>query len=191
MVSNTVNLAQGSTMMLGAVSCFTVWVKLGWPLSAAVPIALLGCAAWGILVERLAVRPFVERGSNSWLIATVALGIVVDNVVLAFGKAPRGMPPGILTTGAFSIADPVPPDDHPARRDPNRHGPGRSCLSLRVSGRRCLRSSRTRTRRGSWASTLSGSSSARTRGQDVSPGLRHPGGAAVFDFLDDGHAVRH
>jgi len=104
-VSNTVNFAQGSMMMLGAVLCFTVWVTFGWPLSAAVPIALLGCAVWGILVERLAVRPFVERGSNSWLMATVALGIVLDNVVLfAFGKDPRGMPPGVLTTRAFSIA---------------------------------------------------------------------------------------
>jgi branched-chain amino acid transport system permease protein len=40
------NFAQGSMMMLGAVLCFTVWVTFGWPLSAAVPIALLGCAVW-------------------------------------------------------------------------------------------------------------------------------------------------
>ena len=33
-VSNTVNFAQGSTMMLGAVLCFTFWVTLGWPLCA-------------------------------------------------------------------------------------------------------------------------------------------------------------
>ena len=50
-------------------------------------------------------RPFVARGSNSWLIATVALGIVLENVVLfTFGKDPRGMPPGVLTTGAITIA---------------------------------------------------------------------------------------
>src|SRR6516225_10674753 len=104
-VSKTVNFAQGSTMMLGAVLCFTFWVTLGWPLAASVVLALLGCALWGVIVERVAVRPFVARGSNSWLIATVALGIVIDNVVLfTFGKDPRGMPPGILTTGAFSIA---------------------------------------------------------------------------------------
>jgi branched-chain amino acid transport system permease protein len=105
-VSNTVNFAQGSTMMLGAVVCFTVWVTLGWPLSMAVLVALAACAAWGVIVERVAVRPFVARGSNSWLIATVALGIVIDNVVLfTFGKDPRGMPPGILTTGAITVAD--------------------------------------------------------------------------------------
>jgi len=43
-VSNTVNFAQGSTMMLGAVLCFTLWVTFGWPLALAVPAALLLCA---------------------------------------------------------------------------------------------------------------------------------------------------
>ena len=38
-------------------------------------LALAACALWGVVVERIAVRPFVARGSNSWLIATVALGI--------------------------------------------------------------------------------------------------------------------
>lgn len=104
-VSNTVNFAQGSTMMLGAVLCFTFWVTLGWPVSIAVIIALAGCASWGILVERVAVRPFVVRGSNAWLMATVALGIVIDNVVLfTFGKDPRGMPASPLTTEAFLVA---------------------------------------------------------------------------------------
>lgn len=104
-VSGTVNFAQGSTMMLGAVLCFTVWATLGWPLPVAVVLALAGCALWGVVVEWLAVRPFADRGSSSWLMATVALGIVIDNVVLfAFGKDPRGMPPGFLTTGSFVIA---------------------------------------------------------------------------------------
>jgi branched-chain amino acid transport system permease protein len=104
-VSNTVNFAQGSTMMLGAVLCFTFWVTLGWPIPIAVPLALVACAAWGVFVERVAVRPFVRRGSNSWLMATVALGIVLDNLVLfSFGKDPRGMPSGFLTANAVSVA---------------------------------------------------------------------------------------
>lgn len=104
-VSNTVNFAQGSTVMLGAVLCFTMWVTFGWPLPVAVLLALAGCMAWSVAVEVIAVRPFVERGSNTWLMATVALGIVIDNVVLfSFGKDPRGMPPGILTSGAFTVA---------------------------------------------------------------------------------------
>ena len=90
-VSATVNFAQGSAMMLGAVFAYVFAVRLGLPLSAAVFIALALCAAYGVLVERLAVRPFVRRGSNAWLMATVALGIVADNTVLfTFGKEPRG-----------------------------------------------------------------------------------------------------
>jgi branched-chain amino acid transport system permease protein len=38
--SNTVNFAQGSTMMLGAVLCLTVWV--GLPLSVAVRLLWTG-----------------------------------------------------------------------------------------------------------------------------------------------------
>jgi branched-chain amino acid transport system permease protein len=104
-VSNTVNFAQGSTMMLGAVITFTLGVTLGWPMGIAVIIALLTCAAWGLAVERIAVRPFVARNSGSWLMATVALGIVLENVVLfTFGKDPRGMPATWLTTDAFFLA---------------------------------------------------------------------------------------
>ena len=98
-VSNTVNFAQGSTMMLGAVLCFTFWVTFGWPLALAIPASLLLCAVWSVIVEQVAVRPFVRSGSSSWLMATVALGIVIENVVLfTFGKDPRGMPAGYLTT---------------------------------------------------------------------------------------------
>lgn len=105
-VSSTVNFAQGSTMMLGAVLCFTFGVTLGWPMAFAVCVPILACALWSVAVERIAVRPFVRRGTDAWLMATVALGIVVDNVVLfTFGKDPRGMPRGPLVTETFQIGD--------------------------------------------------------------------------------------
>src|ERR1700710_1885588 len=92
-VSGTVNFAQGSSVMLGAVICHALGVGLHWPMPAAVPAALVVCAVWGLVVERIAVRPFAARGSNSWLMATVALGIVLDNVVMVlFGKEPRALP---------------------------------------------------------------------------------------------------
>jgi branched-chain amino acid transport system permease protein len=92
-VSGTVNFAQGSSVMLGAVLCHTLLVGMHWPFAAAALLALLGCALWGLVVERIAVRPFVARGSNAWLMATVALGILLDNSVMAlFGKEPRALP---------------------------------------------------------------------------------------------------
>jgi branched-chain amino acid transport system permease protein len=105
-VSSTVNFAQGSTMMLGAVLCFTFGVTLGWPMGLAVCVAILLCGLWSIVVERVAVRPFVRRRTDAWLMATVAFGIVVDNVVLfTFGKDPRGMPRGPLVTETLQIGD--------------------------------------------------------------------------------------
>jgi branched-chain amino acid transport system permease protein len=92
-VSGTVNFAQGSSVMLGAVLCHALFVGMHWPFAAAALLALLGCASWGFVVERIAVRPFVARGSNAWLMATVALGILLDNSVMAlFGKEPRALP---------------------------------------------------------------------------------------------------
>ncbi|MFY1902395.1 branched-chain amino acid ABC transporter permease [Achromobacter xylosoxidans] len=92
-VSGTVNFAQGSSMMLGAVLTYTFAQTLGWPLLAALPLALTLCALYGLVVERLAVRPFASRGSNAWLMSTVALGIVLDNLVMfTFGKEPRSLP---------------------------------------------------------------------------------------------------
>jgi branched-chain amino acid transport system permease protein len=92
-VSNTVNFAQGSAVMLGAVLGHTFAVTLGWPMPLAVVASLVLCAAFGILIERTLVRPFAARGSNAWLMATVAGGIVLDNAVLfIFGKEPRSFP---------------------------------------------------------------------------------------------------
>jgi branched-chain amino acid transport system permease protein len=92
-VSNTVNFSQGSAMMLGAVLGYTFGIRFGWPLPLAIAMALFLCALFGLVVERALVRPFAERGSNGWLMATVAGGIVIDNLVLfTFGKEPRAFP---------------------------------------------------------------------------------------------------
>jgi branched-chain amino acid transport system permease protein len=92
-VSSTVNFAQGSAMMLGAVLGYAFAVRMGWPWLVAAGATLLICAAFGLVVERVLVRPFAERGSNAWLMATVAGGIVLDNSVLfTFGKEPRSFP---------------------------------------------------------------------------------------------------
>ena len=92
-VSGTVNFAQRTSMMLGAVLTYTIAQTLGWPLAIALVFALALCALYGLVVERLAVRPFASRGSNAWLMSTVALGIVLDNVVMfTFGKEPRSLP---------------------------------------------------------------------------------------------------
>ncbi|MEF3063472.1 branched-chain amino acid ABC transporter permease [Pandoraea apista] len=104
-VSATVNFAQGSSMMLGAVLAYTFAQTLGWPMPLAIVAALVLCAVYGLVVERLAVQPFVRRGSSAWLMATVALGIVLDNVVmLSFGTEPRSLPSS-LAQSSLQIGD--------------------------------------------------------------------------------------
>ncbi len=104
-VSGTVNFAQGSSMMLGAVLTYAFAQTLGWPLVPAIALALLLCGAYGLVVEFFAVRPFASRGSNAWLMSTVALGIVLDNVVMfTFGKEPRSLPSPLAQT-PISLGD--------------------------------------------------------------------------------------
>jgi branched-chain amino acid transport system permease protein len=98
-VAHTVNFSQGSAMMLGAVLCYTLHVTLGWAAPISVGLTLLLCALWGLVVERCAVRPFVRRGSTAWLMSTVALGLVLENVALfTFGKEPRSLFAHLTTT---------------------------------------------------------------------------------------------
>ena len=110
-VSGTVNFAQGSAVTLGAVLGYTLAMTLGLPMPVAILGALTGCALLGLTVERLLVRPFVEKGSDAWLLATVAGGIVLDNAMLfTFGKEPRSLPSAlaekpieILGTGIYPL----------------------------------------------------------------------------------------
>ena len=89
-VSRTVNFAQGSAMMVGAVLGYTFCITWGWSLWLALPLTLCLCALYGLVIERWLVRPFHSRGSQAWLMATVAGGILVDNLALfTFGKEPR------------------------------------------------------------------------------------------------------
>ena len=103
-VSNTVNFSQGSSMMLGAVFAYALSVKLGWPLGLAAVGSLALCGVYGLVVEWVAIRPFARRGSNAWLMATVAIGIIADNLVLfTFGKEPRGFPMPAGLTGSMDF----------------------------------------------------------------------------------------
>ena len=62
-VSNTVNFAQGTSLMLGAVLCYLLSARFGLPIGLAIVAALALCALWGVIVERFVVRPFVRAGS--------------------------------------------------------------------------------------------------------------------------------
>lgn len=98
-VSNTMNFSQGAVVMVGAVICYCLNITWGVHAALAVPVTLILCAAFGLLIERWVVRPFARNGSQSWLLSTIALGIIAENIaMLTFGKEVRGYPSGLAET---------------------------------------------------------------------------------------------
>ena len=91
--SRTVNFSQGQSVMVGAVVAYGLHVAAGWPLLPTVVVTLLALAALGVLVERMAVRPFLASSSIAWLLSTIAVGIIAENVTMVvFGKDARAFP---------------------------------------------------------------------------------------------------
>lgn len=99
------NFSQGASVMLGAVVCYLLNITWGWHLAIALPLSLIVCAICGLLIERLAVRPFAIGGSNSWLLTTIAVGIIGENLaMLTFGKEVRAYP-SVLAQQPIKIFD--------------------------------------------------------------------------------------
>jgi branched-chain amino acid transport system permease protein len=98
-VSNTMNFSQGASVMLGAVLCYVFHITLGWPIALSISLTVLACALLGLVIERWAVRPFAVNGSNSWLLTTIAVGIIAENLImLTFGKEVRAYPSPLTQT---------------------------------------------------------------------------------------------
>lgn len=101
-----VNFAHGDVLMLGAVlAVFLLDQQV--PLVIGVPLAITACAAYGMLIERFAVRPFNKKTTAiSWMLTTIAIGIMLESfVTITFGSFARALPsPGIAKPITFSGA---------------------------------------------------------------------------------------
>jgi branched-chain amino acid transport system permease protein len=79
--SRTINFAQGEFLMLGALTgltAATTW-KLGY--AGALAASCVAGGLLGIVLEQTAIRPALKtRSAVSWILATVALGIIARNV---------------------------------------------------------------------------------------------------------------
>ncbi|WP_438998456.1 branched-chain amino acid ABC transporter permease [Variovorax beijingensis] len=84
------NMAHGEFVMLGAYSVVAVQ-KLGLPLVAAVPLAVVVCGVLGYVVERWLIRPLYSRPFDT-LLATWALAMLLRKLVEAvFGREYRNV----------------------------------------------------------------------------------------------------
>ena len=76
-VMGIINLAHGELCMLGAMLVYTLMSFLGFPFFLAVPLSIASTAAFGFVVNRVAVRPLIEKSPLSVLLATIALSFIM------------------------------------------------------------------------------------------------------------------
>ena len=92
-VANLINFAHGSVFTVGAYIGWAAIRTLHTPLPVTMLIVAIGSAAVGAAIERFALRPLHRRSRIAVLLATIGVGLVLDQVLqLAFSAEPRAMP---------------------------------------------------------------------------------------------------
>ncbi|MGM9425783.1 branched-chain amino acid ABC transporter permease [Hydrogenophaga sp. MI9] len=79
--TETVSFAQGDLMMVGAFGGLLTMTLLGFPFWLAVPAAVLGMGLFGVVVERLVVRPILGQPAFSIVMLTIGVGYVLRGVI--------------------------------------------------------------------------------------------------------------
>jgi len=86
------NFSLASHMTLGAFAGYLANTLLGWPLFAAAAAAFLVAGLVGVATDYFALRPLRGAGTFIVVIASLALNMVMENVLrFAFGNDPRGL----------------------------------------------------------------------------------------------------
>lgn len=97
--AKAVNFAHGDTLMLGAVVVI-VLLDNGTPMPLALSIGLVVGAVWGLILERIAIRPFSNQAhSIGWMLTTIAFGIMIESyATISFGSFARALPSPLMET---------------------------------------------------------------------------------------------
>ncbi|GAB1381575.1 branched-chain amino acid ABC transporter permease [Pararhodobacter aggregans] len=102
---NMLNMSHGALMALGGYMAWFTMTGLGLPPLVGMLVAVLVCAAVGILIFLLIARPMLdsEGFETRIFIATIGFGAVLESVILmAFGPQPKPQP--LSVQGGLSFA---------------------------------------------------------------------------------------
>jgi branched-chain amino acid transport system permease protein len=92
-IMRLVNFAHGAFYMLGGFLVYSLVVSLQLPYLAAFPLAALAAAGGAIVVEQVAVRPFLGREPYLMLVSTLAVSLVLEEAAgLLYGSSPKAVP---------------------------------------------------------------------------------------------------
>lgn len=110
--SQTINFAQGEFVMLPAFFVLAFSVKMGFPIWLAMPLAvILSVLILGALFKKLIVEPMHKHGTIPLVIATIALGLLLKEMVKEFYSPlgqpfPSLFPQTVMNIGGASISVP-------------------------------------------------------------------------------------
>jgi branched-chain amino acid transport system permease protein len=79
--TETVSFAQGELMMLGAFIGLVAMTTLGFPYWLSVVCAIAGMALFGMLLERLVIRPILGQPAFSVVMLTIGIGYVARGAI--------------------------------------------------------------------------------------------------------------
>ena len=79
--TETVSFAQGELMMLGAFAGLAAMTMLGFPFWLAVASAAVAMGAFGVLLERIVIRPILGQPAFSVVMLTIGIGYVARGLI--------------------------------------------------------------------------------------------------------------
>ncbi len=79
--TETVSFAQGELMMLGAFGGLAAMTMLGFPYWLSVLATIVGMALFGVLLERLVIRPILGQPAFSIVMLTIGIGYVIRGLI--------------------------------------------------------------------------------------------------------------
>ncbi|AVO51135.1 branched-chain amino acid ABC transporter permease [Melaminivora suipulveris] len=93
--TETVSFAQGELMMLGAFAGLVLMQVLGMPFWVAVLASIAAVAAFGVLLERVVIRPILGQPAFSIVMLTIGIGYVLRGAITmipGFGTETHTLP---------------------------------------------------------------------------------------------------
>ena len=103
-IAKMLNFAHGDVIMVGAFLCFFATGSWGLPPIVGVLLAMVGCTALGIVIERTAYKPLRSAPSLAVLITAIGVSYLLQNgAQLAWGAETKIFTP--IVDGTLSLAD--------------------------------------------------------------------------------------
>jgi branched-chain amino acid transport system permease protein len=110
--TGVINFAQGGLVVLGAYLTHQLVVRMGLPFAAGMALAMLAVAAFGLLLERVVLRPMVGQPAFASILVTLGVLFVIEQVcsaiwgyeVLLMGD-PWGVQTVALAGATVKVAD--------------------------------------------------------------------------------------